>query len=110
MILLPVFCLILRVHLLTVTAEMVAPSVSQIGYLPLEQAHCSFDVTLASLVLGHWQTIAGQSTPISLLFYHIFHLFLEPIRCVLWVFSPTFITRMSPPVMFTPVFSLGFGL
>ena len=53
MILLPVSCLIHRVLLLTITAEMFAPSVSQVDYLPLEQAHCSFDVTLATLVLRH---------------------------------------------------------
>ena len=57
MILLPVSCLIVRMLLLTITAEIFAPSVSQVDYLPLKQAHCSFDVTMATLVLGHWQTI-----------------------------------------------------
>ena len=53
MILLSVFCLILRVLLLTIIAGMFASSVSQIDYLLLKQAHCSSDVTLITLVLEH---------------------------------------------------------
>lgn len=53
MILLPVFCLVPRVLLLTIIAEMFVFSVSQVDHLPLKQAHCSFDVTLITLVLGH---------------------------------------------------------
>ena len=57
MILLPVFCLVLRMLLLTIIAGMFASSVLQVDFLSLKQAHCSFDVTLITVVLGHWQTI-----------------------------------------------------
>ena len=52
---------------------------------------------------GHFGLkFASDSAYLSLLFCRLFHLFFEPVRCVLRVFRPTVVAGMLPLTVFAP--------
>ena len=58
---------------------------------------------ITPLIHGHFGLkFASGSAYVSLLFCRLFHLFFEPIRCVLRVFRPTVIAGMLPLTVFAP--------
>ena len=53
--------------------------------------------------LGHFGLeFASDSACLSLLFCRLFHLFFEPVRCILRVFRPTVFAGMLPLTVFAP--------
>lgn len=48
--------------------------------------------------------LACLTSLVSVLFFHLFHLFLELIGCLVRVYYPTFVAEMFPPTVFTSIF------